>query len=137
MASKYANPHRILTNFRINHLFKNIESENEPGGPDRKQVTNLNRISGNAEEYQDRISATADDTGSSQLKLNLNLDVQVQNGKPSRLALPHGELVVMFLPKRGGQNQPGGMPGKVFSLTILLNWIVLSFCLSDETGSLD
>ena len=122
MASKcanHANAHQIFKFFRINHLFKNIESDNEPGGPDRKQVANLNRISGNAEEYQNRISATADDTGSSQLKLNLNLDVQVQNGKPSRLALPHGELVVMFLPKRGGQNQPGGMPGKALSLTIL------------------
>ncbi len=105
--------------FRINHLFKNIESDNELGGPDRKQVTNLNRISGDTEEYQNRVSASVDDTGSSQLKLNLNLDVQVQNGKPSRLSLPHGELVVMFLPKRGGQNQPGGKPGKLLLVNSL------------------
>ena len=89
---------------RINHLFKNLDPEiKEPGGPDRTTSTNLNRIS-------------EPDSGSSQLKLNLNLDVEVQNGKPSRLALPHGELVVMFLPKRGGQNQTGGPPG--FSVVI-------------------
>ena len=85
---------------RINHLFKNLDPEiNEPGQPERTISTNLNRISEDPE------------SGSSQLKLNLNLDVEVQNGKPSRLALPHGELVVMFLPKRGGQNQPGDQPG--------------------------
>ena len=95
-------------------------------------MTNLNRISGDAEDYQSRISASADDTGSSQLKLNLNLDVQVQNGKPSRLALPHGELVVMFLPKRGGQNQPGGKPGNVFPAINFLK-SALNFCTLNPT----
>ena len=88
------------------------ESKPGPGEPDRKIVPNLNRVSSSESQPQfEAVSASESDIGgveSSKLKLNLNLDVDVENGKPERLHLPHGQLVLMFLPKRGGQKlEPG------------------------------
>ena len=41
------------------------------------------------------------------VKLNLNLNVEIYNGKPQRLTLPQGDLILMFIPngKKATQNQ--------------------------------
>ena len=41
------------------------------------------------------------------VKLNLNLNVEIYNGKPQRLTLPQGDLILMFIPngKKATQDQ--------------------------------
>lgn len=36
----------------------------------------------------------------SQLRLNMNLNVKIDNGKPQRLPFPQGDLILMFVPNR-------------------------------------
>jgi hypothetical protein len=42
------------------------------------------------------------EAGKSQLRLNLNLNVEIDNGRPKRLTLPQGILVIMFIPNTVG-----------------------------------
>ena len=37
--------------------------------------------------------------------LNLNLNVEIENGKPQKLTLPQGDLVLMFFPSQNQVNQ--------------------------------
>ena len=36
--------------------------------------------------------------GKSMIKLNLNMNLEVENGKPQKMTLPQGDLMLMFVP---------------------------------------
>ena len=66
------------------------------------------------------------------VKLNLNLNIEIYNGKPQRLTLPQGDLILMFIPngRQATQDQIQGMykNNKVenniifFEIPTLLSW---------------
>ena len=112
---------------RINHLFKNLdsarESNPEPGEPDRRVATDLNQVLAANRPQEVAFPGQGPDSGNTSLRLNLNLDVEVENGKPKKLLLPHGQLVVMFLPRRGGGAQKSGKTSALFGLKHLLHFV--------------
>ena len=109
---------------RINHLFKNLDavrdSNPEPGEPDRRVATNLNQALTESKPHEAALPepGLGPDSGNTSLSLNLNLDVEVENGKPKKLLLPHGQLVVMFLPRRGGGAQKSGETSTLVALAM-------------------
>ena len=36
--------------------------------------------------------------GKSMIRLNLNMNLEVENGKPQKMTLPQGDLMLMFVP---------------------------------------
>lgn len=58
--------------------------------------------------------------GSTQFQLNLNLNVDLKPGKPSKLRVPQGELMLMFIPRIRGPNGASAVELSQSSLKKLL-----------------
>ena len=55
--------------------------------------------------------------GKSMIKLNLNMNLEVENGKPQKMTLPQGDLMLMFVP-----NTRYSYFSKHFQITYIKNY---------------
>ena len=67
---------------KINQHFENVNQNDK-----FNQVTEVN-----VEPFGDP------NLGKSMIKLNLNMNLEVDNGKPQKMTLPQGDLMLMFVP---------------------------------------
>ena len=89
---------------KINQFFKN-----ENGDRSDIQEVKVMPLSNSNNVLNGEINMFNQDK--SVVRLNLNLNIEIYNGKPQRLTLPQGDLILMFIPngKQATQDQIQGM----------------------------
>ena len=67
--------------------FLSLRNSRQNGYQNDNQVTKVN-----VEPFGDP------NQGKSMIRLNLNMNLEVENGKPQKMTLPQGDLMLMFVP---------------------------------------